>query len=93
MPGRIRSAAPRCCDSPKSSCRWTIPRATCAPPSWRGSASRTADLIEVSVYKRSYDARQKKQIQLIYTVDVPLRDDLEATVLKRQIAHVAPSPT
>ncbi len=51
-----------------------------------------ADLIEVSVYKRSYDARQKKQIQLIYTVDVPLRDDLEATVLKRQIAHVAPSP-
>jgi uncharacterized FAD-dependent dehydrogenase len=29
-----------------------------------------ADLIEVSVYKRSYDARQKKQIQLIYTVDV-----------------------
>ena len=51
-----------------------------------------ADLIEVSVYKRSYDARQKKQIQLIYTVDVTLRDDLEATVLKRQIAHVAPSP-
>ena len=51
-----------------------------------------AELIDFSVYKRSYDARQKKQIQLIYTVDVTLRDGIEAAVSKRRIAHVAPSP-
>jgi uncharacterized FAD-dependent dehydrogenase len=51
-----------------------------------------AELIDISVYKRSYDARQKKQILLIYTVDVTLKDGVEAAVSQRQIAHVAPSP-
>jgi uncharacterized FAD-dependent dehydrogenase len=50
------------------------------------------DLVAFTVYKRSYDARQKKQIQLIYTVDVTLRDGVEAAVSKRAIAHVAASP-
>ncbi|MBL0027989.1 MAG: NAD(P)/FAD-dependent oxidoreductase [Rhodanobacteraceae bacterium] len=50
------------------------------------------DLVAFTVYKRSYDARQKKQIQLIYTVDVTLREGVEAAVSKRAIAHVAASP-
>ena len=37
------------------------------------------DLIEFSVFKRSYDARKKTAMQLIYTVDLAVRD--EAAVL------------
>jgi uncharacterized FAD-dependent dehydrogenase len=51
-----------------------------------------ADLLDFSIYKRSYDARQKKSIQLVYTIDVTLRDAAEVAVSKRSIAHVAPSP-
>jgi hypothetical protein len=50
------------------------------------------DLVAFTVFKRSYDARQKKQILLIYTVDVTLREGVEAAVSKRTIAHVAASP-
>jgi uncharacterized FAD-dependent dehydrogenase len=50
------------------------------------------DLLELSVFKRSYDARKRSAIVLIYSVDVALRD--EAAVLARlgPDAHVMPSP-
>ncbi len=51
-----------------------------------------ADLLELSVFRRSYDARKPSQIHLIYTVDVRLKD--EAGVAKRlaRDRHVAPTP-
>ena len=40
-----------------------------------------ADLVDFSVFKRSYDARKKSAIVLIYAIDAQLRD--EAAVLAR----------
>jgi uncharacterized FAD-dependent dehydrogenase len=40
------------------------------------------DLVEFSVFKRSYDARRKTNIQLIYQVDVVLKDALEKSLLE-----------
>ncbi|MEG1969128.1 MAG: NAD(P)/FAD-dependent oxidoreductase [Burkholderiaceae bacterium] len=53
---------------------------------------RDADLIDFKVFKRSYDARKKTAIQLIYTIDCELAD--EAAVLERFAAdpHIKPSP-
>ena len=52
----------------------------------------SADLIDFSVFKRSYDARKKSAIVLIYALDVQLRD--EAAVLKRLSAdpQIGPAP-
>ncbi|TDR36972.1 hypothetical protein DFR29_1268 [Tahibacter aquaticus] len=50
------------------------------------------DLIGFTVHKRSYDARKRSAITLIYTVDVELRDPVNADIASRGIAHVAPSP-
>jgi len=51
-----------------------------------------ADLLGFSVFKRSYDARKKTAIVLIYSLDVDVRD--EAALLKRlkHDAHLTPSP-
>ncbi|MDE2401755.1 MAG: NAD(P)/FAD-dependent oxidoreductase [Burkholderiales bacterium] len=51
-----------------------------------------ADLINFTLFKRSYDARKKTAIVLIYTVDCEVRD--EAAVLARFAGdpHVKPSP-
>ncbi|MEO8299218.1 MAG: hypothetical protein ABI574_15565, partial [Burkholderiales bacterium] len=51
-----------------------------------------AALTALSVFKRSYDARKKSAIVLIYTVDCTLAD--EAAVLARLVGdpHVRPSP-
>ena len=51
-----------------------------------------ADLVDFSVYKRSYDARKKSAIVLIYAIDAEVRG--EAAVLKRlgHDQHVLPSP-
>jgi uncharacterized FAD-dependent dehydrogenase len=52
-----------------------------------------ADLLDFSVFKRSYDARKKNSVILfIYIIDVSLRD--EAAVLKRLAddRHVMPAP-
>lgn len=52
-----------------------------------------ADLLDVTVFKRSYDARKKNSVILfIYIVDVSLRD--EAAVLARLAddRHVRPAP-
>ena len=50
------------------------------------------DLIDFSVFKRSYDARKKAAIVLIYSIDVEVRN--EAAVLARlaKDQHVMPSP-
>jgi uncharacterized FAD-dependent dehydrogenase len=51
-----------------------------------------AELTGLTVFKRSYDARKKAAIQLIYTIDCALRD--EATVLGRLAGqqHIRPTP-
>ncbi|MGE4071427.1 MAG: NAD(P)/FAD-dependent oxidoreductase [Lysobacterales bacterium] len=49
-----------------------------------------AELLGFTVYKRSYDARKRGAILLIYTVDVQLRD--ESSVLARAPTHVTASP-
>ncbi len=45
-----------------------------------------------TVYKRSYDARKRGAIFLIYTVDVELRDEDEGALIARGLPHVARSP-
>ena len=55
----------------------------------------TADeLLEFSIYKRSYDARKKGNIQLIYQVDVKLDQSLEQRILESTatLHRVGPSP-
>ena len=51
-----------------------------------------SDLLQLTVYKRSYDARRRGAIVLIYSLDVELRD--EAAVLRNTAgdSHVAPTP-
>ena len=51
-----------------------------------------ADLVDFTVYKRSYDARKKAAIVLIYSIDADVRN--EAAVLARlsKDQHVMPSP-
>jgi uncharacterized protein len=51
-----------------------------------------ADLIDVTVFRRGYDARRKSAIALIYTLDCTVAD--EAAVLQRLAgdAHVRPAP-
>ena len=51
-----------------------------------------AALIDFTVFKRSYDARKKSAIQLIYTIDCTLAD--EAAVLARLQGqpHIRPTP-
>jgi len=49
-------------------------------------------LTSFTIFKRAYDARKRSAIQLIYIVDVEVRD--EAAVLKRlsKDRHIGPSP-
>jgi uncharacterized protein len=57
------------------------------------SAAETAtDLRAFSIFKRSFDARKKSAVQLIYTVDCELRD--EAAVFARLAGqpHIKPTP-
>ena len=53
---------------------------------------RDADLLEVNLFKRSYDARKKHDIKFICIVDVAVRD--EPALLKRcaRDAQVKPAP-
>ncbi|MEZ5528711.1 MAG: NAD(P)/FAD-dependent oxidoreductase [Porticoccaceae bacterium] len=52
------------------------------------------DLMGFSVFKRSYDARRKSDIQLIYLLDVELSSELEAQLLEKFSGQgfVLPSP-
>jgi uncharacterized FAD-dependent dehydrogenase len=51
-----------------------------------------ADLLAFTVFKRSFDARKKSAVQLIYTLDCELRD--EAPVFDRLAGqpHIRPTP-
>jgi len=53
-----------------------------------------AELKEFTIYKRSYDARRKDQILLIYQVDALFDQDLEATLLAKfeKQSFCRPSP-
>ncbi|ALT79378.1 NAD(P)/FAD-dependent oxidoreductase [Paucibacter sp. KCTC 42545] len=53
-----------------------------------------AQLLNFTVFKRSYDARKRSAILLIYTVDCELAAGLESEVLARHAAnpHIKPSP-
>ena len=53
---------------------------------------RAEDLLEVTLFKRSYDARNKNNIQLIYQFDIHLNDAVEARVLGSNFTGVRPSP-
>ncbi|UCV29648.1 NAD(P)/FAD-dependent oxidoreductase [Ferribacterium limneticum] len=50
------------------------------------------ELLDFTIFKRSYDARKKSAITLIYTVDLEVRD--EAALLKRfgTDGHLVPKP-
>jgi len=51
-----------------------------------------ADLLDLNIFRRGYDARKKNAIQLVYTLDLTLRN--EAAVLRRHQGdrHVGPAP-
>jgi uncharacterized FAD-dependent dehydrogenase len=51
-----------------------------------------AELIAFSVFKRSYDARNKRAIQLIYTVDCELRDEAAVRARLAGDTHVRAAP-
>lgn len=53
------------------------------------------DLLEISVFKRGYDARNNKDIQLIYTVDVEVKEEqaLLAKFAKDTQVRVTPDMT
>ena len=52
------------------------------------------ELLGFNIYKRSYDARKKGNIMLIYQLDIELGDNLEKRVLETTPAlpRVGPSP-
>jgi uncharacterized FAD-dependent dehydrogenase len=51
-----------------------------------------ADLLGFSVFKRSYDARKRSAIVLIYAVDATLRDEAAVLARMKHDAHVLPAP-
>ncbi len=51
-----------------------------------------ADLLGFTVFKRSYDARKKSAIVLIYAVDAELRDEAAVLAALSHDAHVMASP-
>ncbi|ATQ74595.1 hypothetical protein CR152_08735 [Massilia violaceinigra] len=51
-----------------------------------------ADLLGFSVFKRSYDARKRSAIVLIYAIDAELRDEAGVLARLQHDAHVLPAP-
>ncbi|HEY0821579.1 MAG TPA: FAD-dependent oxidoreductase, partial [Rhizobacter sp.] len=51
-----------------------------------------AALTAFHVFKRSYDARKKSAIQLIYTIDCELADEAEVFARLQGDAHIRPTP-
>ena len=51
-----------------------------------------ADLVDFTVYKRSYDARKKAAIVLIYSIDAEVRGEAAVLARLKQDQHVMPSP-
>ncbi|MFT4819583.1 MAG: putative FAD-dependent dehydrogenase [Candidatus Azotimanducaceae bacterium] len=50
------------------------------------------DLLDFTIFKRSYDARKKSQILLIYQLDVSLPAGVEKALLASKLSHVLPTP-
>ena len=50
------------------------------------------DLVDFTVYKRSYDARKKAAIVLIYSIDAEVRGEAAVLARLKQDQHVMPSP-
>lgn len=50
------------------------------------------ELLEFRVFKRSYDARKRSAITLIYTVDVSVSESVATAISVRHVAHTGPSP-
>jgi uncharacterized FAD-dependent dehydrogenase len=50
------------------------------------------DLVEFTVFKRSYDARKRAAIVLIYAIDVQVRDEAKVLARFARDPHVLPSP-
>lgn len=51
-----------------------------------------SDLLSFSVYKRSYDARKRGHILLIYSLDIRLQDEAAVLVRLADDAHIGLSP-
>ncbi|MCE3603063.1 NAD(P)/FAD-dependent oxidoreductase [Massilia sp. P8910] len=51
-----------------------------------------ADLLGFSVFKRSYDARKRSAIVLIYAIDAEVRDEAAVLARLKHDAHVLPAP-
>jgi len=52
----------------------------------------TDQLVSFTIFKRSYDARRKSAILLIYTLDVVVSNEAELLVKFADNAHIKPSP-
>ncbi|MDL2354605.1 MAG: NAD(P)/FAD-dependent oxidoreductase [Pseudomonadota bacterium] len=52
----------------------------------------SAELLDVAVFKRSYDARKRSAIVLIYAVDATVRDEAAVLARLRHDAHAMPAP-
>jgi uncharacterized FAD-dependent dehydrogenase len=50
------------------------------------------DLLGFSVFKRSYDARKRSAILLIYAIDAEVRDEAAVLARKQHDAHIGPTP-
>ncbi len=50
------------------------------------------DLLAVNVFRRSWDARKKRAITLIYTLDVEVRDEAALLARLKGKPHVGPTP-
>jgi len=50
------------------------------------------DLLGFTVYKRSYDARKKSELNFVYTVDCELRDEAAIRAKFSDDHHIGPSP-
>src|SRR4051794_30515827 len=50
------------------------------------------ELLDVQIAKRSYDARKRGAIKLIYALDVTLRDEAAVLARFKDDAHVIPAP-
>jgi len=51
-----------------------------------------ADLLEFTVFKRSYDARKKSKVVLVYTVDCQVDDEAAVLAARAGDPHVRPAP-
>ena len=50
------------------------------------------DLLSVSIFRRSYDARKKAAITLTYSVDVTVRDEAAVLAKLKGKPHIGPTP-